>query len=50
MVERSRATRLDGTYGSLAHPVRRALLDRLRADDLRVTEAASSFDISLAAV
>jgi DNA-binding transcriptional ArsR family regulator len=50
MVERSHEPLLDRTYRSLAHPVRRTLLERLRQDDLRVTDAAAAFDISLAAV
>src|SRR5436190_18238127 len=35
---------------ALAHPVRRGVLDRLRASPARVTELAAGFDISLAAV
>jgi DNA-binding transcriptional ArsR family regulator len=41
---------LDGIYASLAHPVRREILVRLRDRDLRVTELAEPFPISLAAV
>jgi DNA-binding transcriptional ArsR family regulator len=40
---------LDDTYASLAHPVRRAMLHRLRRGEARVTELADPFDISLAA-
>jgi DNA-binding transcriptional ArsR family regulator len=40
---------LDETYASLSHPVRRAMLDRLRHGAARVTELAEPFDISLAA-
>ena len=40
---------LDGTYASLAHPVRRAMLDRLREGEVRVTDLAQPFAISLAA-
>ena len=40
---------LDATYGALAHQVRRAMLERLRTEELRVTDLAASFDISLAA-
>jgi DNA-binding transcriptional ArsR family regulator len=47
MVERSAS--LDDAYGSLAHPVRRAMLERLRGGAARVTELAQPFDISLAA-
>ena len=50
MVERSAEWLLDGTYRALSHPVRRTLLDRLRDEDARVTEAAAAFDVSLAAV
>jgi DNA-binding transcriptional ArsR family regulator len=41
---------LDSTYGALAHPVRRAILQRLGPGPLRVTDVAGSFDVSLAAV
>jgi DNA-binding transcriptional ArsR family regulator len=47
MVERTAA--LDGAYASLAHPVRRSMLERLRDGAMRVTELAEPFDISLAA-
>jgi DNA-binding transcriptional ArsR family regulator len=47
MVERSAV--LDGTYASIAHPVRRAMLDRLREGEVRVTDLAQPFAISLAA-
>jgi DNA-binding transcriptional ArsR family regulator len=47
MVESSAS--LDGTYASLAHPVRRAMLHRLRHGEARVTELAGPFEISLAA-
>ncbi|HEY4887103.1 MAG TPA: metalloregulator ArsR/SmtB family transcription factor [Candidatus Dormibacteraeota bacterium] len=40
---------LDRTYGALAHPVRRGLLELLRAGQVRVTDLAEPFDISLAA-
>lgn len=46
MVESSAV--LDDAYASLAHPVRRAMLERLRDGDARVTELARPFDISLA--
>jgi DNA-binding transcriptional ArsR family regulator len=47
MVERFK--RLDAAYGALAHEVRRAMLEELRAGERRVTELAEPFDISLAA-
>lgn len=47
MVERPAL--LDDAYASLAHPVRRAMLERLREGPVRVTELAAPFDISLAA-
>ena len=48
MVERS-GTVLDHTYGALAHPLRRDMLEILRAGPRRVTDLAAPFDISLAA-
>lgn len=42
-------TSLDTTYGALAHPVRRTMVERLRAGDARVTELANGLTISLAA-
>lgn len=47
MVERQAS--LDASYGALAHGVRRAMLDRLREGELRVTDLAAPFDMSLAA-
>ena len=44
MVERS----LDASYGALGHEIRRTMLELLRGDELRVTELAEPFDISLA--
>ncbi len=41
---------LDSAYGALSHPVRRAVLQRLRAGEARVTELAEPFSMSLAAV
>jgi DNA-binding transcriptional ArsR family regulator len=41
---------LDGTYAAIASPVRRELLEVLRAGDARVTELAQPFGMSLAAV
>ena len=48
MVEHHPAA-LDGTYASLAHAVRREMLERLSDEPMRVTEIAAPFDISLAA-
>jgi DNA-binding transcriptional ArsR family regulator len=48
MVEYS--AELDQTYGALAHPLRRKLLESLRKGPVRVTELARPFDVSLAAV
>lgn len=48
MVER--IATLDDAYASLAHPARRALLERLRNGPARVTELAAPFEMSLAAV
>jgi DNA-binding transcriptional ArsR family regulator len=45
-----REPRLDDTFGALAHPIRRAVIARLRGGERRVTELASGFDVSLAAV
>jgi DNA-binding transcriptional ArsR family regulator len=41
---------LDATYGALAHPIRREVLDTLRTGPLRVTDLARRFPVSLAAV
>jgi DNA-binding transcriptional ArsR family regulator len=40
---------LDRTYQALAHPVRRAMLQLLRTGEMRVTDLAEPFDVSLAA-
>jgi DNA-binding transcriptional ArsR family regulator len=40
---------LDETYASLSHSVRRDMLTRLRDGELRVTELAAPFSMSLAA-
>lgn len=54
MVERRRAAaeaRLDRTFAALSDPTRRRLIALLRdAGELRVTDLASAFDMSLAAV
>jgi DNA-binding transcriptional ArsR family regulator len=50
MVEYRARTQLDGTYSALAHPIRRAILDRLREGPSTVTGLAEPFDLSLAAV
>jgi DNA-binding transcriptional ArsR family regulator len=47
MVERQET--LDRTYAALSHPTRRAMLALVRREDLRVTEIAEPFDMSLAA-
>ncbi len=41
---------LDSTYGALAHPTRRAVLDMLKTGPVRVTDLAQPFTVSLAAV
>ena len=43
-------TSLDATYGALASPVRRAMLQRLGAGETRVTDLAEPLPMSLAAV
>lgn len=50
MIERLAPAALDRTYAALAHPTRRTMLKLLRDEDLRVTNIARPFDISLAAV
>ena len=47
MVEHSGV--LDRTYGALAHPTRRRMLELLRRESMRVTELAAPFDVSLEA-
>ena len=42
--------RLDATFGALAHPIRRGVIERLCDGERRVTDLASGFDVSLAAV
>jgi DNA-binding transcriptional ArsR family regulator len=49
MVEHRSLPTLDSTYRALAHPVRRHMLTLLSRNDLRVTELAPHFNISLAA-
>ncbi|MFC0039883.1 metalloregulator ArsR/SmtB family transcription factor [Actinomadura rayongensis] len=41
---------LDLTYAALAHPTRRAILERVRADPVRVTDVAREFPMALATV
>jgi DNA-binding transcriptional ArsR family regulator len=41
---------LDRTFGALADPTRRAILERLAAGEASVTELAEPFDMSLPAV
>jgi DNA-binding transcriptional ArsR family regulator len=48
-IQRSSRTDLDRTYGALAHPLRRELLNLLRAGQAWVTDLAEPFDVSLAA-
>jgi DNA-binding transcriptional ArsR family regulator len=43
-------TKLDLTMSALAHPTRRAILERLMAREARVTELAEPFAMSLPAV
>jgi DNA-binding transcriptional ArsR family regulator len=40
---------LDRTYGALAHPTRRRMMELLRLESMRVTELAAPFDVSLEA-
>lgn len=42
--------RLDATYAALAHPIRRRALELLADAPRRVTDLATPFDVSLAAV
>lgn len=42
--------RLDATLTALAHPIRRAILDRLASGEAPVTELAEPFEVSLPAV
>jgi DNA-binding transcriptional ArsR family regulator len=46
----SGSDRLDGVFGALAHPVRRAMLGRLREGAASATELGSSFPLSQPAV
>lgn len=46
----STSTRLDETLGALADPTRRAILLRLSEGEVRVTDLAAPFDISLNSV
>jgi len=48
MVEHG-ATHLDQIYRALGHPVRREMLRRLSSREMRVTELAAFFNLSLAA-
>lgn len=45
-----RGGQLDAVYAALAHPVRRTLLEHLRAGGAKVTDLAAPFPMSLAAV
>jgi DNA-binding transcriptional ArsR family regulator len=42
------ALALDSTYGALAHPARRRILELLRQGEARVTALAGAFPVSLA--
>src|SRR5690348_15455856 len=44
------AMQLDTVFGSLADPTRRDILARLRLGELNVSEIASVYDVSLAAI
>ena len=46
----SRTARLDAVFAALAHPTRRAIIERLSRGEARVTEVAEPFHMSLAAV
>lgn len=48
MVEH-RVDTLDATFAALTHPARREMLTRLSRHDMRVTELAAYFNMSLAA-
>jgi DNA-binding transcriptional ArsR family regulator len=49
MVEHLGPATLDRTYATLSHPIRRGMIELLRGVDLRVTEIAEPFSVSLAA-
>jgi DNA-binding transcriptional ArsR family regulator len=49
MVEYPRAG-LDATFAALAHPIRRSIIASLGRGDRRVTDLATGFEVSLAAV
>ncbi|MDX1601064.1 MAG: metalloregulator ArsR/SmtB family transcription factor [Anaerolineales bacterium] len=49
MVEHT-ASGLDSTFAALAHPTRRDLLRRLASGEATVSELATPYDVSLAAV
>ena len=44
------ALQLDNVFGSLADPTRRDILSRLQLGELNVSEIASVYDVSLAAI
>jgi DNA-binding transcriptional ArsR family regulator len=46
----SPAARLDAVFAALAHPARRAIIERLSHGEARVTEVAEPFHMSLNAV
>jgi DNA-binding transcriptional ArsR family regulator len=49
MVEHLGTATLDRTYSALSHPIRRGMIELLRGGNLRVTEIAEPFSVSLAA-
>jgi len=49
-VTRAGAPAADDTFGVIAHPLRRAVLERLAAGDSRVTELAAGMPVSRPAV
>jgi DNA-binding transcriptional ArsR family regulator len=50
MVEHPAKPAVSDVFAALGHPVRCAIVERLRADESRVTDLARAFPISLAAV
>jgi DNA-binding transcriptional ArsR family regulator len=46
----SRAGRLDGTFGAMAHPIRRGILAQLATGEATVAELARPYDVSAPAI
>jgi DNA-binding transcriptional ArsR family regulator len=46
----NRASRLDGTFGAMSHPIRRGILARLATGEASVAELARPFDVSAPAI